>query len=81
MQKIYGPGVVLAVKQLLKGLGFTFLIVIVSLVTISEHRILPLSETNQCPPTGPVRNWTLARLTPRWIYDLIELVFGVLVAV
>ena len=81
MQKIYGPGVVLAVKQLLKGLGFTFLIVIVSLVTISEHRILPLSETNQCPPAGQVRNWTLARLTPRWIYDLIELVFGVLVAV
>lgn len=81
MQKIYGPGVVLAVKQLLKGLGFTFLIVIVSLVTISEHRILPLSETDQCPPAGPVRNRALACLIPRWIHDFIELVFGVLAPV
>jgi len=81
MQKIYGPGVVLAVKQLLKGLGITFLIVIVSLVTISEHRILPPSETNQCPPAGQVRNRALACLTPRRTHDFIELVFGVLVAV
>ena len=80
MQKIYGPGVVLAVKQLLKGLGFTFLIVIVSLVTISEHRILSPSATNQCPPTGQVCNRALARIAPRRTHDFIELVFGVLAA-